>query len=82
MAGRPFLGQRREIQLVGKITDGVITSDGQAQFNGVATIDLAEGVTLTNVPFSVSMTANSLALSVDGTTLPTAALSGGAVVIE
>jgi hypothetical protein len=76
-------GQPQRITVEGKVSAGALESDGRASFGGTATVDLGDGsVRLPAVAFSVTATANGLILALDATTLPAAALTAGAIVVE
>ena len=77
------LDSSRQITIEGKPIDGTIGADGGVTLNGVATVDLGDGTpTISGVPFSINLAGGSLVLTVNSTTLPAAALTGGSVTVE
>ncbi|HEY6122952.1 MAG TPA: hypothetical protein VIV66_23565 [Pyrinomonadaceae bacterium] len=83
LSGRQLFGQARQITLDGNVKNGTVSPDGRADFSGLATLQLGQGTPpLTGVPFRVTITANSVSLSIDATSLPDAGLTAGAVAIE
>jgi len=83
LTGRSLLGQRQEITVEGKVSQGTVDENGTASFSGIASIDFGDGAPLRpGVPFSVTTSASSLILAIESTTLPSASLTGGSVTIE
>jgi hypothetical protein len=77
------LGQRREITVEGKASQGSPAADGRATFSGTASLDFGDGAPpLPGVAFSVTAGADGLVLKIDSTTLPAAGLTAGAIAIE
>jgi hypothetical protein len=77
------LGQPHRITIEGKASDGSVASDGRATFSGTASLDLGDGMPpLPGVAFSVTTAAQGVVLVIDGTTLPAAGLTAGAVSVE
>jgi hypothetical protein len=77
----PF-GQPQQIVVEGTVGGGSL-GGGQASFGGTATVDLGNGAApLPAVPFSVTATADTLVLTLDGTTLPAAVPTAGAITVE
>ena len=77
------LGSARELSLEGNVSEGSIGADGRATFGGTATIDFGDGTPpLPSVPFRVIAGADGVVLTIESTTLPAAALSGGGVTID
>ena len=81
LAGRSLLGPR-QITVEGNVSQGAVTSDGRGNFSGIATIDLGDGTSLPGTAFTVTLSADSVVLTIGSTTLPAAGLSSGAVTIE
>jgi hypothetical protein len=83
LIGRSLLGERQEITVEGRISQGTVDENGTATFSGIASIDFGDGAPLRpGVPFSVVTSASSLVLAIESTTLPAASLTGGSVTIE
>jgi hypothetical protein len=83
LGGLSAAGTPQRITLDGKVSTGSMAPGGQANFAGIAAVDLGDGTAaLPSVPFSVTATADSVLLAVDVTTLPAAAVSAGAIAIE
>jgi hypothetical protein len=77
------LGSAREITVEGKVSAGSMGPDGRATFSGTASIDLGDGTPpLPGVVFSVIAGTDGVALTIDSTVLPAAALTDGAITIE
>ena len=81
LAGRSLLGPR-QITVEGNVSQGAVTSDGRGSFSGTATVDLGDGTSLPGVPFTVTLSVDSMVLTVGSTILPAASLTSGAVTIE
>jgi hypothetical protein len=83
LTGRSLLGQTQQITINGEILRGALAPNGQAYFNGTATVNFGDGTpSLSGVPFSVSTTANSVRLALDSTTLPAAQVAAGNISID
>jgi hypothetical protein len=84
LTGQSVLGQAQSITVEGNVTQGTFGIDAsQADFSGLATIDLGDGTApLVSVPFTVSTTAGSMVLAIESTTLPAVGLTSGALTIE
>lgn len=84
LTGQSMLGQAQSITVEGNVTQGTFGIDGsQANFSGLATIDLGDGTApLASVPFTVSTTAGSMVMTIQATTLPAVGLTSGALTIE
>ncbi|MEK6280738.1 MAG: hypothetical protein AABN95_10330 [Acidobacteriota bacterium] len=83
LIGRSLVGQRQEITVDGKVSQGTVDENGSASFSGIASLDFGDGAPLRpGVPFSVTTSAGSLVLAIESTTLPAASLTGGSVTIE
>jgi hypothetical protein len=82
LVGTSALGVRQEIIYDGRV-DGVTASDGTATLIGVGTLDMADGTpALTGVPFTLTATAETVALLLGVTALPQATLSRGVITIK
>jgi len=81
LAGHSLLGPR-QITVEGNVSQGALTSDGRGSFSGTATVDLGDGTSLPGVPFAVTLSVDSMVLTVGSTILPAASLTSGAVAIE
>jgi hypothetical protein len=82
LTGHSLLGQSR-ITVEGQVSGGGLGSPGNANFSGVATVDLGNGAPpLPGVPFSVTVTGGSLVLALDSTTLSPAGMSADSITIE
>jgi hypothetical protein len=82
LLGKSFLGQPQEIVVDGKVSGGNVVYGGGCSFNGIATVDLGDGTSLPSVPFTATVSADSLLLTVGSTALPAATLTGGSVTIK
>ena len=81
LGGHSILGPQ-EIIVEGTVIAGEGAISGAANFSGIATIDFGEGTPQLPVPFSVTITANSVVLALDSTILPAAAVTAGAIAIQ
>ena len=82
LIGNSLLGQQK-ITIDGKALRGAIAPDGRAYFSGVATMDLGNGTPpISDVPFSVTTSAEGLSLSVESTALPSVLVAAGAISVE
>lgn len=70
------------IVVAGKATTGQVGEAGAASFEGVANVDFADGQTRTNAPFSATLSAQGLELSIDGAILPVAAVTLGSITVR
>lgn len=69
------------VTVEGTVDTGAVA--GTATFGGTATVNLGNGLLpLSGLPFQVSVSPDGLQLTLDGTLLPTVALSAGAIAIE
>lgn len=83
LLGLSALGQEQLISIEGNVTGGSVKADGSSTFSGVCTVDMGLGATpLKDVPFTVTATANSLLLIIGATTLPSASVSAGRIIIR
>jgi hypothetical protein len=81
LLGSSALGQPQRVTVEGNVDVGSIA--GTTSFSGIATVDMGNGsLGLPGVPFSVSVSPDSLQLSLGTTSLPAAVLSTGAIAIE
>lgn len=83
LTGRSLLGQPRQITVDGKVLQGAVAPNGQANLSGIATVNFGDGTpSLSGVPFTVTTTADSLSLTLNFIALPAVRLSTAAVAIE
>lgn len=79
--GTSPLGQSQPVSVDGNINSGGVAGIGS--FSGTATVNLGDGtVSLSGVPFQVSVSPDGLQLTLDAILLPAVALSSGAIAIE
>jgi hypothetical protein len=77
------LGSSREITVEGDVSEGSIGTDGRANFNGTASVNMGDGTPpLPSVFFSVIAGTDGVVLRIDSTMLPAAGLTAGAITIE
>jgi hypothetical protein len=82
LAGHSLLGQS-EITVEGEVSAGGMGPFGQANFSGVATVDLGDGTpSVPGIPFSVTVTGGSVVLALEATTLAPAGMSADSITIE
>ena len=82
LQGVSALGSPQDIVVEGEVSSGS-AGDGTATFSGTATVSMGEGtLPLTNVPFTVTASAGSLGLILNGAALPTATLSAGSIAMQ
>jgi hypothetical protein len=81
LTGHSPLGPR-QITVEGNVSQGIVSSDGQRSFSGIATVDLGDGTSSPGIAFTVTLSGDSVVLTVGATTLPAAGLTSGAVTIE
>lgn len=79
LRGDAALGAPQVVAVEGTVNAGAVA--GIATFSGVAAVDLGGGAA-PGVPFEVALGPDGLQLTLDGTVLPTVAVSSGAVAIE
>jgi len=83
LLGTSLLGAPQDIIVEGEVRDGLVAGDGSATFSGTTTVNMGDGtLPLLGVPFTVTASPGSLALILDATALPTAAVSAGSITIE
>jgi hypothetical protein len=83
LLGHTLLGTRQNVTIEGDVSTGALAPGGQANFSGIATVDLGDGTPLLpGVSFSVTATSGALVLSLGSTTLPAAGLTGAGLTIE
>jgi hypothetical protein len=82
LSGTGLLGSARTIALDGAVTAGALNTDGSATFSGTGRLDLGDGSLPTNVPFTATVTAAGLQLTIGATALPTQGLGAGAIDIQ
>jgi hypothetical protein len=70
------------IVVAGKATSGHAGGAGAASFEGLANVEFADGETRTNAPFSATLSAQGLELSIDGAILPVAAVTLGSITVR
>jgi hypothetical protein len=82
LMGHSLIGQSR-ITVEGQVSGGGLGSSGNANFNGVATVDLGDGGPPSpGVPFSVTVTGGSLVLALQSTTLSPSGMPADSITIE
>ena len=83
LRGTSPLGAPQDVTVEGEVSGGFVGGDGSATFSGTATLDMGNGtLPLPGVPFTVTASTGSLALILDTTALPTAAVTAGSITIE
>ena len=83
LVGTSPLGARQEVIVEGEVRDGFVAGGGSATFSGTATVDMGDGtLPVPGVPFTVTASTESLALILNVTALPTAAVTAGSITIE
>jgi hypothetical protein len=83
LLGTSPLGTAQNITVEGEVRGGSVAADGSATFSGTATVDMGDGtLPLPGVPFSVTVSAGSLALILNAVALPTATLSAGSITVK
>ena len=80
LQGTSLLGPQ-DIIVEGEVSDGS-AGGGTATFSGVATVTTGTGVPLAGVPFTVTASAGSLGLTLNGVALPTATVTGGSIAMQ
>jgi hypothetical protein len=81
LLGTSALGQPQAIEVDGRVTGGSV-ADGRVTLSGTAAVDIGDGPSLLDVPFSVTATTDSLLLELGTSALPRASLTGGGITIE
>jgi len=77
------LGTPQNVTVEGEVQSGAVGADGSATFSGTATVDMGDGTpALPDVPFTVTVSAGSLGLTLNGVALPTATLSAGSITVK
>jgi hypothetical protein len=83
LQGTSALGTPQEVTVEGEVRGGSVAADGSATFSGTATVDMGDGtLPLPGVPFTVTVSAGSLALILNAVALPTATLSAGSITVR
>ena len=83
LLGSSLLGTPQNITVEGEVGSGSVGADGSATFSGTATVDMGDGtLPLPGVPFTVTISAGSLGLTLNGVALPTATLSAGSITVK
>ena len=83
LLGSSLLGTPQNITVEGEVGSGSVGADGSATFSGTATVDMGDGtLPLPGVPFTVTISAGSLGLTLNAVTLPTAALNAGSITVN
>jgi hypothetical protein len=81
LQGTSLLGAPEDVVVEGEVSGGS-AGGGSATFNGVATVTMGNGVPLAAVPFTVTASAGSLGLTLNGVALPTATVTGGSITMQ
>ena len=83
LLGTSPLGTPQNVTVEGEVQSGAVGADGSATFSGTATVDMGDGTpALPDVPFTVTVSAGSLGLTLNGVALPTATLSAGSITVK
>jgi hypothetical protein len=83
LVGTSLLGTPQNVTIEGEVSNGTLGGDGSATFSGTATVDMGDGtLPLPGVPFTVAVSTGGLALTLNGTALPSATLSAGSISIK
>ena len=83
LLGSSLLGTPQNITVEGEVGGGSVGADGSATFSGTATVDMGDGtLPLPGVPFTVTVSAGSLALILNATALPTATLTARSITVQ
>ena len=84
LLGTSLLGVPQDVTVEGEVSSGLVASGGgSATFGGTATVDMGDGrLPVPGVPFTVTVSTGSLALTLDATALPTASATAGSITIE
>ena len=83
LQGTSPVGAPQEITVEGEVGNGSVAADGSATFSGTATVDMGDGtLPLPGVPFTVTVSAGSLGLTLNAVALPTATLSAGSITVK
>jgi hypothetical protein len=82
LQGTSALGSAQEVVVEGEVSDGS-AGGGTATFSGTATVSMGDGTpSLTGVPFTVTASAGSLGLVLNGAALPTATITAGSIAMQ
>jgi hypothetical protein len=83
LLGNTVVGQPQTISIEGEASSGSVNANGSASVSGNCTLDMGDGTPpVANVPFTVTVTAGSVALRVGATSLPVATLNVGSITIR
>jgi hypothetical protein len=78
----PF-GQPQDITVEGEVSGGFVAADGSATLSGIAIVDMGDGtLPLLGVPFTVTVSARGLLLTLGTSPLPSATVVAGSMTIE
>jgi hypothetical protein len=82
LQGTTALGSPQDVVVEGEVSDGS-AAGGTATFSGTATVSMGDGTpSLTGVPFTVTASAGSLGLILNGAQLPTATVNAGSIAMQ
>jgi hypothetical protein len=82
LRGTTLLGSPRNVLVEGEVGNGS-AGGGTATFGGTATVSMGDGTPpVAGVPFTVTASAGSVGLTLNGAALPTATVSAGSITIE
>ena len=83
LLGTSPLGTAQNITVEGEVSSGSVAADGSATFSGTASVDMGDGTpALPGVPFTVTVSAGSLGLTLNAVALPTATVSAGSIAVK
>jgi hypothetical protein len=83
LLGTSPLGTPQNITVEGEVSSGSAAADGSATFSGTASVDMGVGTpALLGVPFTVTVSAGSLGLTLNAVALPTATVSAGSITVK
>jgi hypothetical protein len=83
LQGTTLLGLAREIVIEGEVSTGSVAPDGSATFSGRATVNMGDGgPPLPDVPFTATVSTGGVKLTLNGTALPSAAVTAGSISVK
>lgn len=83
LVGTSVANLEQDIEVWGDATAGVVNVNGSRTFSGSVTVDMGDGTpVLPNVPFTVTVTATSVSLSLGTTSLPNTTLTDGSITLQ
>jgi hypothetical protein len=83
LRGTSLLGVAQDVVVEGTVTVGSVVGNGSVTFSGTAAVNMGDGtLPVPGVPFTATVSTDSLTLILNATTLPAANVTAGSITIE